>query len=89
MTPESLDYPLRAECNLVVISAGPPGGGSERNVARQGFRTADSSLPTGLRCALGVRSRLRQNLELVPQRPSHDLRCHFLGRSSTAPAVAL
>jgi GNAT superfamily N-acetyltransferase len=35
-----LDYALRAGCDLAMISAGPPGGGSERNAARQGFRTA-------------------------------------------------
>jgi GNAT superfamily N-acetyltransferase len=35
-----LDYAARAGCDLAMISAGPPGGGSERNAARQGFRTA-------------------------------------------------
>jgi GNAT superfamily N-acetyltransferase len=35
-----LDYAERAGCDLAMISAGPPGGASERNAARQGFRTA-------------------------------------------------
>jgi hypothetical protein len=35
-----LDYAVKAGCDLAMISAGPPGGGSERNAARQGFRTA-------------------------------------------------
>jgi hypothetical protein len=35
-----LEHAARAGCDLAMISAGPPGGGSERNAARQGFRTA-------------------------------------------------
>jgi GNAT superfamily N-acetyltransferase len=35
-----LDHAARAGCDLAMISAGPPGGGSERNAIRQGFRTA-------------------------------------------------
>jgi hypothetical protein len=35
-----LAYAASAGCDLAMISAGPPGGGSERNAARQGFRTA-------------------------------------------------
>ena len=38
-----LDYALRAGCDLAMISAGPHGGGSERNAARQGFHTALAS----------------------------------------------
>jgi len=34
-----LGYAVRAGCDLAMISAGPPGGGSERNALRQGFRT--------------------------------------------------
>jgi hypothetical protein len=35
-----LDYAVRAGCDLAMISAGPPGGGSQRNAERQGFRVA-------------------------------------------------
>jgi len=35
-----IDYAAHSGCDLAMISAGPPGGGSERNAARQGFRTA-------------------------------------------------
>jgi GNAT superfamily N-acetyltransferase len=35
-----LEYAVRAGCDVAMISAGPPGGPSERNAARRGFRTA-------------------------------------------------
>jgi hypothetical protein len=35
-----LDYAVQAGCDLAMISAGPPGGGSQRNAERQGFRIA-------------------------------------------------
>jgi len=35
-----LDHAVRAGCDLAMISAGPPGGGSQRNAERQGFRVA-------------------------------------------------